>query len=191
VTANKTVTPERKIKTPMYVITAENKIATVPASQEPAAGAVHFETEQELARAVSNWPAHRLLEVWNGLDEVTPVRRFTNRSTAVRRIWQAVDKRTGTRAAQSRKAASTPRRPARKATKPKPTAAVRHGSKTEQILALLRRPSGATLEALMKATDWQCHSVRGFLIGHVGKKLGLPLKSSKRQDGQRVYSLPR
>jgi hypothetical protein len=61
-------------------------------------------------------------------------------------------------------------------------------TKTEQIIALLKQPSGATLKALMAATGWQSHSVRGFLSGHLGKKMGLKVKSFER-DGERVYAL--
>jgi hypothetical protein len=62
------------------------------------------------------------------------------------------------------------------------------GSKHDQIVALLRQPGGATLEALVKATGWQKHSVRGFLAGTVRKKLKLPLLSLKI-DGIRTYRI--
>jgi hypothetical protein len=62
------------------------------------------------------------------------------------------------------------------------------GLRTAQILELLNRPGGATLKGIMNATGWQAHSVRGFLSGVIGKKLGLAL-SSERRDGTRVYSL--
>ena len=65
----------------------------------------------------------------------------------------------------------------------------REGSKTEKVLYLLKRPDGATLKELMKATGWQPHSVRGFLSGTVGKKMGLELVSTKAEDGERSYSL--
>jgi hypothetical protein len=61
--------------------------------------------------------------------------------------------------------------------------------KGSTIVELLRRKEGATLADLTKATGWQPHSVRGFLSAHVGKKLGLKLKSSKAEDGQRVYQI--
>ena len=57
------------------------------------------------------------------------------------------------------------------------------------IIELLRRKEGATLAELTKATGWQPHSVRGFLSAQVGKKLGLKLGSTKREDGQRVYQI--
>jgi hypothetical protein len=75
----------------------------------------------------------------------------------------------------------------RKATRPKKTATARHGSKTAKILDLLKRPGGVTLKELMKATDWQAHSVRGFISGKVGKKMGISVESSSRADGERVY----
>jgi uncharacterized protein DUF3489 len=67
--------------------------------------------------------------------------------------------------------------------------AARDGSKTAKVLDLLKRPDGATLKELMKATGWQPHSVRGFLSGAVGKKMGLKVTSTKGEDGERSYSV--
>jgi hypothetical protein len=68
----------------------------------------------------------------------------------------------------------------KKAEKP---AAARQGSKTEQVLELLKRPEGATLKELMKTTGWQPHSVRGFISGTLGKKMGLAVESAKARMG--------
>jgi hypothetical protein len=65
---------------------------------------------------------------------------------------------------------------------------VKPESKQDRIVALLQRPEGATLDALVKETEWQKHSVRGFLAGTVRKKLKLPLLSEKI-DGVRTYRI--
>jgi Protein of unknown function (DUF3489) len=65
----------------------------------------------------------------------------------------------------------------------------REGSKTGTILDLLKRPDGATAKELLKATGWQPHSLRGFLSGTVGKKMGLTVTSAKGEDGERSYSI--
>jgi len=80
--------------------------------------------------------------------------------------------------------------PAKKAPKgAKKGTGARDGSKTAKVLDLLRRPGGATGKELMKATGWQAHSVRGFLSGTVGKKMGLTVTSTKGEDGERTYSI--
>jgi hypothetical protein len=85
--------------------------------------------------------------------------------------------------------------PAHQTEKAKPTAPAKkaatpeRGTKTAKILALLKRPSGASLQQLRKATGWQAHSVRGFLSGTLKKKMGLRVASNKLQGGQRTYRI--
>ena len=92
----------------------------------------------------------------------------------------------------------TATRPAsRKTSKPKsrlrsaPTSsrsATRPNTKHDRIIAMLRTPAGATIASLVTATEWQQHSVRGFLAGVVRKKLGLNLVSEQTDKG-RVYRI--
>ena len=88
---------------------------------------------------------------------------------------------------RSRKAAA-PTRAAPRTKTPK-AASARKGSKTAKILALLKRPGGAALKELTKATGWQPHSVRGFLSGVLSKKMGLKVRSVKGASGERRYSV--
>jgi hypothetical protein len=62
------------------------------------------------------------------------------------------------------------------------------GSKQSHVIAMLRSPVGATIDAMMKATGWQQHSVRGFLAGVVRKRLNLKL-SSEKVNGNRIYKI--
>jgi hypothetical protein len=76
---------------------------------------------------------------------------------------------------------------AKKAKAAKPEA--RPGSKTNRILDLLKRPGGVTAKELMKVTNWLPHSIRGFLSGTVGKKMGLVVTSTKGDDSECTYSV--
>jgi hypothetical protein len=71
----------------------------------------------------------------------------------------------------------------------KKEAGAREGTKAAKVLDLLKKPDGATLKELMKATGWQPHSVRAYLSGTVGKKLGLKVESTKAENGERRYSV--
>jgi len=87
--------------------------------------------------------------------------------------------------AKAKKAAT-----AKKATKvTKAKAAARSGSKAEKVLDLMKRKEGASLAEIAKATDWQNHSIRGFVSGHVSKKLGLKVESTKSEAGERTYRI--
>ena len=89
--------------------------------------------------------------------------------------------------------AASPTRPAAATTMPKTTGEpkikkIEPGSKQSRVVALLSSPDGTTITAMMNATGWQLHSVRGFLAGVVRKKLKLKL-NSKKIDGTRLYRI--
>jgi len=90
------------------------------------------------------------------------------------------------KAAAPKKEAKTSKKAAgkseRKATAP------RAESKGAKILEMIGRAKGATLAEIMKATDWQAHSVRGF-ISTAGKKHNVKIESSKNETGDRVYKI--
>jgi hypothetical protein len=190
-----------------------------------------FSNEAALAKLAANWPAARLVEIYNSLPGVTPVRKFKDRATAVSRIWKAIQSLG--QAAPAAEAAPAPEQEARETVQPEaaipattesaPAAPVapqspdaapeqapakkkanrakkspaatdasapRAGSKTSQVIAMLRREGGTTLEEIMTAMGWLKHTTRAMLSagGSLTKKHGLVVTSEKVGD-KRVYSI--
>jgi hypothetical protein len=95
------------------------------------------------------------------------------------------------KAGEAGKKAARPERNAasgKKATATKKASAPRAESKGAKILEMIRRPKGATLAEIMRAVQWQAHSVRGF-ISTAGKKQGIKIESAKNDAGDRVYKI--
>ena len=104
--------------------------------------------------------------------------------TAARAIARKSPKPKAHKAAIVRPACNSRSRPTSASTKP----VTRTDTKHARILAMLRSSAGTTIAAIMTATDWQPHSVRGFLAGIVRKKLGLDLVSEQTDKG-RIYRI--
>ncbi len=184
-----------------FLIDAENNISALRSQQADFEGEI-FGSQQELADLATKWPANRLIEVWNGIPGLTPVKKFTDRKSAVSRIWKAIQNLDGgatedatTAPQQANKPEASPKKgkkatAAKKATKGKKTAKVqetagpREGSKTEQVVTMLQRKNGATLAEIMEKMGWLRHTVRGFMAGAM-KKAGYNVESSKPGGGGR------
>jgi Protein of unknown function (DUF3489) len=212
--------------------TSNHKIGIrVARSAEDFSDAEHFSNEAELTILVADQPMSMLVEVWKSLPGVRAVTKFTDRKTAIARIWRAVQSldqthppesthETAAAAPTAHVGAPSPRdgvltatptteadlgKPARKrrkgalavepvaantkASKEPPKKITGNGGKTAQLIALMERAYGATLDELMAVSGWQAHSVRGFISGTLGKKMGLAVVSVKGEGGKRTYSI--
>jgi hypothetical protein len=196
-----------------FTISSDNNITAFPTPDHAEAaigtGAQPFTSQKDLAKLAAEWSMGRLVEVWNGFagvvpfDGLKPVKKFTDRKTAVARIWQAIQKlapaaEQGAQDAPEAAAATQEASPKEKApktkkganvAKPKPakksaTAEPRTGTKKAKVLDLIRRDKGATNEEIQKATGWQPHTVRGFL-SIAGKSL--KIETIERENGARAY----
>jgi hypothetical protein len=175
---------------PTFTIDPENNITVFASSKDiegKGEGTEPFSSAEELAALATTWPGARLVEIWNSLPGVEPIERFTSRQVAITRIWKAIQHlQPGGGADRSRVAAKQGIAKNKASRKAQPV--VRENSKTARVIALLRRPTGASLKTIMRVTGWQAHSVRGFISGQLGKKMGLRVRSVQR-DGERVYAL--
>jgi len=170
-----------------FTIDEDNNISVVASSKEATnggGGIEIFASAGELAALAAKWPGTRLIEIWNSLPGVEPVRRFTSKPVAVTRIWKSVQYLKPASGASGPRVASKKGSAKQKANRP----AAQPNSKAAQLIALLREPQGATLKSIMRAMGWQAHSVRGFISRQLGKKMGLRVRSFKR-DGERVYAV--
>jgi Protein of unknown function (DUF3489) len=164
----------------LFQLTTENHIRVVdePEPANEGSGDTTFASEQELRELAGEWPMKRLVEIWSHLPRVEPVTRFTDRTTAVRRIWRAVQPKGKEGGKIAPRVSSSRQRPA-----------FREGSKAAQVCSLLSRPEGATLNEIRTATGWQAHTVRGFISRNLGKQ-GRRVRSFEK-NGERVYRASR
>jgi hypothetical protein len=108
----------------------------------------------------------RLLALWNALPGVEKRRKVGDRGALIDQLWTAIE--------------ALP--------EPEPASDAKRPSKQDAVIAMLRRPEGATVDEVARATGWQCHTVRGVFSGSLKKKLGLSVASAKEERG-RVYRI--
>ena len=108
----------------------------------------------------------RLLALWNALPGVEKRRRVGDREALIDQLWSAIE--------------ALPN--------PEAEADAKPPSKQDEVIAMLRRPEGATVDEVASATGWQHHTVRGVFSGTLKKKLGLTIASAKEERG-RVYRI--
>jgi hypothetical protein len=175
------------------IVNSENQITVAPVPAEnaetPIAPGKIFGTAAEFSTLLAGWPAARLVAIWNNLPEVAPVKKFTDRRTAIARIWKALLREWPEIGPQEVSVASETSRHGRTRREARKPRTARESSKAGQIIRLLKRASGATLDQLVKATSWQPHTVRGFISGGLRTKMGIEVESSRRPDGARVYRI--
>jgi hypothetical protein len=140
--------------------------------------------QAELLRAVATAP--------NGAVDASTARRATIASLVKRGCLISVPEADGpsrlfiTEAGRAKIGAEHPPEPEVKAI---PIAPAPQGTgKIKVLVDLLRRLDGATVEAMMAATGWQAHSVRGAISGSIKKALGLAVTSEKLDAG-RIYRI--
>ena len=77
-----------------FTIDSENNITACASMQQAKTSdqtdAVIFTSQEELGKLAAHWPTHRLVDIWNSLPGFTPVKKFTDRKTAIARIWKAI-----------------------------------------------------------------------------------------------------
>jgi hypothetical protein len=198
---------DRKEIPPMnaFTIDTDNNI-TVHATRKAAreTGAPVFDTAENLAELIGPDNNKRLVEIWNSLTGVTPVKKFTSRAVAARRIFAEVQKLApavhtqGGPAGDATEAgpAPTPARsgktaPARRVNASRAAGSgPRATSKTAQLIEMLRRPKGATLEEVMAKFGWQVHTTRALMSagGSLTKKHGITV-ISERVGAARTYRI--
>jgi len=121
-------------------------------------------SNEELHAAVLS--SKQLLGLWNALPGVAKRKKVGDRTALIDQLWLAIE--------------ALP--------DPEPRPGVDRRSKQDGVIAMLRRPEGATVDEVVSATGWQRHTLRGVFSGTLKKKLGLTLASAKEERG-RVYRI--
>jgi len=183
-----------------FTIDAENNISAFPNATDAAEcdpDIPQFDSQVTLAKLSADWPMSRFVEIWNSIPGNTEVRKLGDRKKAVARIWKAIQPLAGGKPEANPKNEAKSAKPAKKAKAAKkatPAKKTARKAKTDRankkadVIAMMQRAKGATLDEIMKATDWQRHTVRGF-VSILGSKGGLKIESSNNAAGERTYKI--
>ena len=127
-------------------------------------GEIAVTSKEELQAAPLS--GKRLLALWNALPDVGKRKKVGDRAALIEELWSAIE--------------ALP--------DPEPEADAKRPSKQDEVIAMLSRPEGATVDEVANAMGWQRHTVRGLFSGTLKKKLGLTLASAQEERG-RVYRI--
>ena len=125
-------------------------------------GEIVVTSKEELQAA--SLSGKRLLALWNALPGVEKRKKLGDRAALIDELWSAIE------------------------ALPEPEPDAKRRSKQDEVIAMLRRPEGATVDEVASAMGWQRHTVRGLFSGTLKKKLGLTLASAQEERG-RVYRI--
>jgi hypothetical protein len=148
----------------IYIISNDGIALSREAPAALNAGEIVVASNAELHAALLS--AKQLLALWNALPDVAKRKKVGDRRALIDQLWLAIE--------------ALP--------DPEPQPDVHRRSKQYGVVAMLRRPEGATVDEVVSATGWQRHTVRGVFSGTLKKKLGLTLASAKEERG-RVYRI--
>ena len=149
----------------LYIICGELVTACASAPATVSEEEILVGSAEELA--TSGLPIAQMVAIWNALPATTPLNKFKDRKTAAQRLWAAF---------------------AQLPVESEPAAGPRANSKQAQVISLLQRAEGATMDEVATAMGWQRHTVRGLISGALKKKLGLQVISEKTERG-RLYRI--
>jgi hypothetical protein len=144
----------------VYIINSDDLVTARKPPVEPRENEIAVASVEELHAA--RLSGKRLLALWHGLPGAERLTKIGDRAAFIDRLWMAME-------------TLPDQQPAR-------------ASKRNDVIALLRRPEGATVDEVRAATGWQPHTVRGVFSGALKKKLGLDVVAAKEERG-RVYRI--
>jgi hypothetical protein len=204
---------QEKMIMPTFVIDEDKNITAYADNETVPEGGRQFNSLDGLAQICASASKQDLADLWNTIPGVEKVRTFTRpRVDGISRIWQALQRlvpgahtpqdesqpelagkdeevpKKREQAGKRQKQMVSKKKRTQKRQKPV-TGLLRDGSKGQKVIELLKREGGATVGQIAKATGWQNHSIRGFISGTLGKKLGLKIHSEKGEGKKRFYSL--